>query len=119
MIGSAATIVALLRPDTRSLASLWPGGYPLLGIAVLAPKAPGALGKGAERGMPEAHDSRQGKMIDSNNIDLDNFDLSTLAELPNSLRAAIERVRAELAGDGEQAAFFESSLRNVRKTEGR
>jgi FXSXX-COOH protein len=58
-------------------------------------------------------------MIDSNSIDLDNFDLSTLTELPNSLRAAIERVRAELAGDGEQAAFFESSLPSDRKAEGR
>lgn len=53
-------------------------------------------------------------MFSSDVIDLTNIDLSAMNELPNEvLRHAIQRVCAELAGDGEASAFFQSSLRGM------
>lgn len=50
--------------------------------------------------------------FDSDLIDLGGIDLSRLSTLPGSvLRAAVQRVCAELAGDGETLVYFQSSLR--------
>lgn len=62
--------------------------------------------------MQEANSPDQMELFSSDIIDLSDFDLPAVADLPNSvLRAAIERIRAELASGRETTAFFESSLR--------
>lgn len=44
-------------------------------------------------------------------IDLTDIDLAEVSQLPSSvLRAAIQRVRAELAADEECTSYFQSSL---------
>jgi len=47
-------------------------------------------------------------------LDLSGVDLTGLSELPSDvLRAAIQRVCAELSSDCETAAYFQSSLRAI------
>jgi FXSXX-COOH protein len=57
-------------------------------------------------------DSGRRETFSSDVIDLSGIDLSVLSKLPSPvLRAAIQRVCEELAGDGETSAYFQSSLR--------
>jgi FXSXX-COOH protein len=51
-------------------------------------------------------------------IDLGEFDLAAVRDLPGAvLRAAVERVRAELADGRETVAFFQSSVQDPGKPE--
>lgn len=62
--------------------------------------------------MREADDTDGQGPFSSEIIDISDFDLSEIAELPSPvLHAAIKRVCAELAGDLEATAYFQSSLR--------
>jgi FXSXX-COOH protein len=64
--------------------------------------------------MNTGDDTDRQETFSSDVIDLSDVDLSLLSELPGSvLRAAIQRVCEELAGDGETSAYFQSSLRGA------
>jgi FXSXX-COOH protein len=56
-----------------------------------------------------------GETFSSAIIDLTDIDIAEVDRLPSSvLRAAVERVRAELAADEERTSYFQSSLPDTR-----
>lgn len=65
--------------------------------------------------MNSENSSNRNERFSSDLIDLGDFDLTAVRSLPNAvLRAAIERVRAELADGTETVAFFQNSLQDPR-----
>lgn len=56
-----------------------------------------------------------GDVFSSEIIDLADLDLTAVRGIPNAvLRAAVERVVAELGDDAETTAFFQSSMPGIR-----
>lgn len=63
------------------------------------------------RGSAENEETFGSALIDLSDVDLEEINL-----LPSSvLRAAVERVRAELAADEERTSYFQSSLPTKRQ----
>jgi len=65
---------------------------------------------------PENSSRNEG--FSSDLIDLGDVGLTAVGSLPNAvLRAAIERVQAELADAAEPVAFFQNSMQDPSRTE--